>query len=259
VTVALAHTILGDRSRPMLVMSSSLGTSQSMWEPQYALQSEYSLLLYDHRGHGASPAPDGPYSVDELGADVIALLDDLGVDSASFCGLSLGGMVGLWLASHHPQRIDRLIVMCALARLEPVSRYRDRALAVRAGGLEPIAAGIVSHWFTPAFVERNPDAVERFSRELAGMPAEGYASCCDAIVACDLRDRISRIDAPTLLIAGADDPIVRPEAAVLFGASFRDASVAVVQNAAHLVNVEQPDIVCRLVREHLAEQRGDES
>ncbi|HUZ68897.1 MAG TPA: alpha/beta fold hydrolase [Candidatus Saccharimonadales bacterium] len=257
-TVALAHTILGDRSRPMLVMSSSLGTTRSMWEPQYALQSQYCLLLYDHRGHGESPAPDGPYTVEELGADVIALLDHLGVHSASFCGLSLGGMVGLWLASHHPQRIDRLIAMCALARLEPVSRYSDRALAVRAGGLASIAGEVVSRWFTPAFVERVPTTVGRFTRELTGQSAEGYASCCEALASCDLRDRIHRIDAPTMLIAGADDPIVRPSAAVLFGASFRDASVAVVPDAAHLVNVEQPDIVSRLVLEHLAEQRGED-
>ncbi|HEY6469634.1 MAG TPA: alpha/beta fold hydrolase [Candidatus Dormibacteraeota bacterium] len=257
-TVELAYTILGDRSRPMLVMSSSLGTTRSMWEPQHGLQSDYCLLLYDHRGHGASPAPVGPYSIDDLGRDVVALLDHLGVESTSFCGLSLGGMVGLWLASHHPQRIDRLIAMCALARLEPVSRYRERALAVRAGGLESIAAGVVSHWFTAAFTDREAATVRRFADELAGLSPEGYASCCDAIVACDLRDRIRRIDAPTLLIAGADDPIVRPPAAVLFGASFRDASVAVVADAAHLVNVEQRDIVSRLVHEHLAEQRGED-
>ena len=194
-TVALAYSILGDRSLPMLVMSSSLGTTRSMWEPQYALQSEYCLLLYDHRGHGASPAPNGPYTVDELGGDVIALLDALGVESASFCGLSLGGMVGLWLASHHPQRIDRLIAMCALARLEPASRYSDRALAVRADGLAPIAGDVVSRWFTPAFVERDPTTVARFTQELAGLPAEGYASCCEALASCDLRDRIHRIDA----------------------------------------------------------------
>lgn len=257
-TVALAHTILGNRSLPMLVMSSSLGTTRSMWEPQYALQAQCCLLLYDHRGHGESPAPDGPYTVDELGADVIALLDHLGVRSASFCGLSLGGMVGLWLASHHPQRIDRLIVMCALARLEQVGRYSDRALAVRAEGLGPIAGEVVSRWFTPSFVDRDPTTVGRMRRELAGLSAEGYASCCEALASCDLRDRIQRIDAPTMLIAGADDPIVRPAAAVLFGASFRDASVAVVPDAAHLVNVEQPDIVSRLVLEHLAEQRGED-
>jgi 3-oxoadipate enol-lactonase len=258
VTVELAYTILGDRSRPMLVMSSSLGTTRSMWEPQHALQSAYCLLLYDHRGHGDSPAPTGPYSIDELGTDVVELLDHLNVQSASFCGLSLGGMVGLWLASHHPQRIDRLIVMCALARLEPVSRYSERAIAVRAGGLESIAGDVVSRWFTPAFVEREPATVERYTHELAGLSAEGYASCCDAIVACDLRDRIHRIDAPTLLIAGADDPVVRPSAAVLFGASFRDAAVAVVPEAAHLVNIEQADIVSSLVLEHLTEQRGED-
>jgi 3-oxoadipate enol-lactonase len=185
------------------------------------------------------------------------LLDKLGVDSASFCGLSLGGMVGLWLASHYPQRIDRLVVLCALPRLEPASQYSDRAIAVRASGLPAIAADVVPRWFTPAFVERHPATIGRFIDELAGFSAEGYASCCDAIATCDLRDQIRRIDAPTLLVAGAGDSLVTPAKTVLFGASFRDARVAVVPDAGHVVNVEQPDIVCRLVLEHLNERVGD--
>lgn len=241
----------------MLVMSSSLGTTRAMWESQYTLQSQYSLLLYDHRGHGASPAPDGPYSIAELADDVIHLLDSLGVDSVSFCGLSLGGMVGLWLAAHHPKRIERLVAMCALARLEPVSRYADRASAVRERGLGPIADDVVSRWFTPGFAESHPSTVNDYIATLAALSAEGYASCCDAIATCDLRGDIRRIDAPTLLVAGAEDPVVSPESAVLFGASFSEATVAVVPDAAHLVNVEQPGLVNRLVLEHMAGRTGE--
>src|ERR1700683_684964 len=119
VSVALAYSLIGDRTKPLLVMSSSLGTTRAMWDSQQTLQSDYSLLLYDHRGHGESPAPEGPYSIAELAGDVIALLDTLGAGAVAFCGLSLGGMVGLWLAAHRPERIDRLVVMSTLARLEP--------------------------------------------------------------------------------------------------------------------------------------------
>jgi 3-oxoadipate enol-lactonase len=237
-------------------MSSSLGTTRAMWESQHVLQSRCSLLIYDHRGHGASPAPTGPYTIDELGGDVIAMLDSLGATTVSFCGLSLGGLVGLWLASHHPQRIDRLVVMCALARLEPVSRYAERAVAARSQGMPSIATDVVSRWFTPGFIEHNRGLVDAFTATLAGLSADGYASCCEAIASTDLRRNISRIDAPTLLIAGADDPIVTPDAEVMFGSSFREATVAVVPDAAHLVNVQQPDIVNRLVLEHLGEAMG---
>jgi 3-oxoadipate enol-lactonase len=259
VTVALAYSLIGDRDKPILVMSSSLGTTRAMWESQHTLQSQYALLLYDHRGHGASPAPDGPYGIADLADDVVVLLDSLGVVSVSFCGLSLGGMVGLWLAAHHPGRIDRLVVMCALARLEPVSRYADRAAAVRARGLGPIAGEVVARWFTPRFAQSHPSTVRAYTATLAALSAEGYASCCDAIAAGDLRSDIQRIEAPTLVVAGAEDPVVSPASAVLFGASFRDASVAVVPDAAHLVNVEQPGQVNRLVLEHMSGRTGEQS
>jgi 3-oxoadipate enol-lactonase len=256
VTVELAYSLIGERDKPMLVMSSSLGTTRAMWESQHALQSECSLLLYDHRGHGASPSPAGPYTIEELGADVIAMLDGLGATTVSFCGLSLGGLVGLWLASHHPQRINRLVVMCALARLEPVSRYAERAVAARSLGMASIATDVVSRWFTTRFAEQNRGLVDAFTTTLAGLSAEGYAGCCEAIASTDLRRNISRIDAPTLLIAGAEDPIVPPAAAVMFGSSFREAIVAVVPDAAHLANVQQPEMVNRLVLEHLTDDIG---
>jgi 3-oxoadipate enol-lactonase len=255
-SVELGYSLLGDGDKPTLVMSSALGATRAMWDAQHPLAAHYSLLLYDHRGLGASPAPPGPYSVEELGTDLIVLLDKLGVESASFCGLSLGGMVGLWLAAHHPERIARLVVMSALARLQPSSRYIERAAAVRANGIGPIASGVVARWFTQRFAREHPTTIHRFVDALAVMNGEGYASCCDAIATCDLRTDIHKIDARTLIIAGAEDPIVPFSSAVMFGASFRDASVAVVPDSAHLVNVEQPDIVNRLVLEHLSEDDG---
>ena len=254
--VQLAHSLIGDRGKPVLVLSSSLGTTRSMWSEQQSLGADWSLLLYDHRGHGASPAPNGPSTIDDLGADVVLLLDSLGLTSVYFCGLSLGGIVGLWLAAHHPERVERLVVMCALARLEPASRYAERAAAVRAGGMEPIASGVVSRWFTERFARSHPTAVRGFRETLAGMAAEGYASCCDALASCDLRGVVPRIEAPTLVLAGAEDSFVPPASAVTFGASLCDARVAVIPDAAHLVNVEQPDLVNRLVREHLSAGHG---
>lgn len=255
-SVELSYSIVGDPTKPMLVMSSALGTTRAMWESQQPLGAEFSILLYDHRGLGDSPAPRGPYTVDELGGDVIALLDKLGADLVSFCGVSLGGMVGMWLAAHHRERIRSLVVMCALSRLQPAERYFERAATVRANGIAPIAAGVVARWFTPRFGEEHPATLEQFTAALEGMTAEGYASCCEAIAGCDLRTVIHRIDAPTLIIAGADDPFVPAASAVMFRASFHDASVAVISDAAHLVNVEQPEIVNRLVLEHLMESEG---
>jgi 3-oxoadipate enol-lactonase len=255
-SVELSYSTIGDPAKPTLVMSSALGTTRAMWESQHPLGAAFSLLLYDHRGLGDSPAPQGPYTVEDLGGDVIALLDKLGLEAVAFCGESLGGMVGMWLAAHHRARIRSLVVMCALSRLQPAERYIERAATVRADGIAPIAAGVVARWFTPRFGEEHPATLERFTSALTGMTAEGYASCCEAIATCDLRTAIHRIDAPTLIIAGADDPFVPASSAVMFGASFHDASIAVVSDAAHLVNVEQPEIVNRLVLEHLMDSEG---
>ena len=255
-SVELAYSRAGNPDKPVLVLSSALGTTRAMWDAQLPLGADFSLLLYDHRGLGASPAPRGPYGIGDLGADVIALLDKLGVASASFCGVSLGGLVGFWLAAHHPTRINRLVAMCALSRLQPASRYTERAAAVRADGIEPIASTVVARWFTPRFAEEQPATLQGFAAEFTGMTAEGYASCCEAIAACDLRTDIHRIEARTLLIAGAEDPIVPASSVVMFSASFHDATTAVVPDAAHLVNVEQPAIVNRLVLDHLTEDDG---
>jgi 3-oxoadipate enol-lactonase len=255
-TVELAYTVIGDPDKPMLVMSSALGTTRAMWDPQHPLAAHHALVLYDHRGLGASPAPPGPYSVDEMGEDVIALIDKLGARTVSFCGVSLGGMVGLWIAANHPDRITSLVVMATLSRLQPAATFFERAAAVRARGIGSVADGVVARWFTERFAREHPATLRGYVETLTAMDAEGYAGCCEALAACDLRTAIHKVDAPTLIIAGAEDPVVPAASAVMFGASFRDANVAVVPDAAHLMNVEQADIVNRLVLDHLSTRQG---
>ncbi len=181
--VRLAATLDGPRDAPVLVLGNSLGTTRDLWEPQLAALGEhFRLLRYEHRGHGGSPAPPGPYTLAGLGADVLRLLDDFGVEHASYCGVSLGGMVGMWLAAHAPGRIDALAVCCTSARFPDTDLWVRRAAAVRAGGLPPLSAQVVSRWFTPDFAARYPSVPAAFAATLDGVDPEGYAGCCEAIV-----------------------------------------------------------------------------
>ncbi len=251
-TVALHHVLEGPEEAPVLVAANSLGTTLRMWDDQApALLERFRLLRYDHRGHGNSPVPPGPYAIDDLGRDVMALMDRLEVERFSFCGLSIGGMVGMWLASEAPERVERLALCCTSARFEPPDDWDSRAETVRADGVDAIADAVLERWFTPAFREGHPEVVEWSGNMLRGTPAEGYAGCCEAIRDADLRSRLEAIRAPTLVIAGADDPAALPDAAELIRDSIPDARLVVVDQAAHLANVEQPEAVTRAVLEHL--------
>ena len=251
-TVALYHVLKGPEEAPVLVASNSLGTTLRMWDDQApALLERFHLLRYDHRGHGDSPVPPGPYAIDDLGRDVLALMNRLDVERFSFCGLSIGGMVGMWLASEAPERVERLVLCCTSARFEPSEDWNSRAETVRADGVDAIADTVLERWFTPAFREGWPEVVEWSGSMLRGTPAEGYAGCCEAIRDADLRSRLEAVRAPTLVIAGADDPAAPPDAAELIRDSIPDARLVVVEQAAHLSNVEQPEAVTRAVLEHL--------
>jgi 3-oxoadipate enol-lactonase len=237
--------------KPTVMLSNSLGSTSAIWDPQVpALEERYRVVRYDHRGHGESPVPPGPYTVADLGRDVLALLDSLGVDRASFCGLSLGGMVGMWLAAHAPERIDRLVVLCTSAKL-PREPWLERARLVRAEGTEAVADVVVGRWFTPAFAARRPELVAKMRAMVAGTPAEGYASCCDAIAAMDLRDDLRAVRAPTLILAAADDPAIPPEHSAAIAERIDDARFAILQDAAHLPTIEQGELVTEHILEHL--------
>ena len=250
--VPLHHVLEGPEDAPVVVLANSLGTTLRVWDDQAsALQARFRLLRYDHRGHGGSPVPPGPYGIEDLGRDVLALLDVLEIERASFCGLSIGGMVGMWVANEAPERIERLVLSCTSARLGPPETWEKRATTVRAEGMGAVADAVVEHWFTPAFHASRPYTVEWAARMLLGTPAEGYAGCCEAIRDMDLSGRLGEIQAPTLVISGADDPAIPRDHAELIRGSIPGARLVVVPKAAHLANVEQPEAVTRAILAHL--------
>ncbi|MDQ7907293.1 3-oxoadipate enol-lactonase [Phytohabitans sp. ZYX-F-186] len=242
----------GPAGAPVLVLANSLGTTVDMWEPQVpALAERYRVVRFDTRGHGRSAVPHGPYTIGDLGGDVLALLDELGVARAHYCGLSLGGMVGMWLAAYAPERIDRLVLCCTSARPAAPQSWAHRAATVRAEGTGAIADLVVSRWLTPGYASRRPGTVARLRAMLAATPAEGYAACCGVLEKLDLTAALPRIAAPTLVLHGADDPAILPSHGADIAAAVPGARFTLVRGAAHLANVEQVDVVTALIIEHL--------
>jgi 3-oxoadipate enol-lactonase len=252
-TVALHHTVDGPVGAPPLLLGGSLGTTVEMWRPQLAtLAAHHRVVRFDHRGHGASPVPRGPYSIEQLGLDVLRLLDTLALRRINYAGLSLGGMVGMWLAAHAPARVDRLVLLCTAAHLPPEFGYRQRAAQVRAGGMPAVVEPVLNRWFTRDFPA---PAREPFRAMLAATPPQGYAGCCEAIAGLDLRPVLSKITAPTLVVAGADDPAIPPRYAEGIAAAIPGSRLVVLDHAAHLANVEQADAVSRLLEAWFGDEK----
>jgi 3-oxoadipate enol-lactonase len=247
------HAVVSGRADgPVVVLSNSLGSTHRMWDAQLAaLEQRFRVVRYDTRGHGASPVPLGPYGIDDLADDLIALLDRIGVERAHLVGLSLGGMTAMRVAARNPERVDRLAVLCTGAQLPPASGWTDRAASVRAHGSVAVAAAVVERWFTPAYLAAHPELRARHQAMVAATPAEGYAGCCEAIAALDLRDDLASITAPTLAIAGADDPATPPVKLQEVADGVKDGRLLVVSCAAHLANTEQPGTITPALIEHL--------
>lgn len=250
--VALHAVTDGPADAPVLVLSGSLGSTVDMWRPQLpALTERFRVVRIDLRGHGGSPAPDGPYKVGELAGDVLALLDDLGLDRVDWCGLSLGAMVGMHLASEAPERIGRLALCCTSAHFPDPTSWHDRIAAVAAGGTASVAAPVVARWFSPGWAAEHPDVVAESEAMVAGTSDAGYAGCCAALTVWDHRDRLPAISAPTLVIAGADDLATpaEPHARTIVD-GIPGARLEVVPGG-HLATIESADAVDRLLVEHL--------
>ncbi len=244
----------GPRDAPVLVMAGSLGSTVEMWRPQVGpLTERFRVLRVDHRGHGGSPVPPGPYRIADLAGDVLALLDRLGLDRVAWCGLSMGGCVGMYLASEAPERIRRLTLCCTSSYWPDPSVWVDRIAAVGSGGTGPIAETVVSRWFTPSFADAHPDVVAAAVGQVADTPDDGYAACCAALRDFDHRDRLGAITAPTLVIAGASDPStpVEPHARTI--ADGIPGARLETLDAAHLATIEQAEQATALIAEHSAE------
>jgi 3-oxoadipate enol-lactonase len=245
----LAHRVDGRPDAPVVVLGSSLGADMGMWDAQVpALAERFRVVRYDTRGHGGSPVPAGALTIADLGADVLGLLDHLGMERASLAGVSLGGMAAMWAAAEAPERVERLVLCCTSARLGPPEMWDDRIRTVRTSGTAALAGATMERWFSPA---ADPAVVARFSAMLSAVPAAGYAACCAAIRDMDQSERLARIAAPTLVIAGSDDPATPPGHAELIAAAIPGARLAIVEGARHLANVECADEVTGLMLEHL--------
>lgn len=253
---AQVHAVVTGRpDGPAVVLSNSLGSTHRMWDSQVAaLEERFRVVRYDTRGHGDSPVPPGPYSIDELADDVIALLDRFDIERAHLVGLSLGGMTMMRVAARNPERVDRLALLCTAAYLPPAQGWTDRAALVRADGTSAVAAAVVQRWFTPGYLAANTEARQQFEAMVAATPAEGYAACCEAIAAMDQRSDLSSIIAPTLAIAGADDPATPPDLLRDIVDAVPNGRLLVVPDSAHLANAQQADTITPALIEHLEQQ-----
>ena len=251
--VALHFVEDGPSDAPVLVLGPSLGTDLGMFDALIpALADRYRVIRYDLRGHGESPVVQGPSSVADLADDVRHLLDGLGIDRFAYAGVSLGGAIGLHLAVTVPERLTGLVVMASAARFPDPPSWKERAERVRAEGTEFLVPSRIGAWVTPAFAESRPEETERLLAMLRSTRREGYAACCETIETFDLRNRLSGITAPTLVIAGADDPATPPDTVRGIADGIPGARFVVVPMASHLVSAEQPEAVTAEIRRFLA-------
>jgi 3-oxoadipate enol-lactonase / 4-carboxymuconolactone decarboxylase len=253
-TAVVPHYVVAGRDdAPALVLSNSLGTDLHLWDWQMpALADHFRVIRYDQRGHGQTPFDGHAVTIDDLAADVIALLDHLGVVRASMAGLSLGGMTAMALARLVPDRVDRLVLCCTSARLGPPEMWHERAALVRDGGMAAVVDAVLARWFTPAFAARDQRAIARVRDMLLGTDPVGYAACCEAIAGMDQLDALASVVAPTLVIAGDKDPATPPEHGAAIAGAIRGARLVTIPGVAHLANVEAPAVMTAAIIGHLA-------
>jgi 3-oxoadipate enol-lactonase len=255
--VPLAASLEGPADAPVLVLANPIGTTRAIWAAQVPLlRRHFRLLRFELRGHGEpgarSAAPPGPYSIADLGTDVLGLMRDHGVTSAAYCGISIGGMTGLWLAANAPERISSLIVCCAAITPMPSRQaWLDRAALVRSRGMAAISEMVPPRWFTADFIARQPAAVSAVVDMLLGTDPEGYAGCGEAIADLDLLPALGAIKAPTLVLAGAEDPAAPPWQGAQTALGIADSRLTVIRGTSHLAAYQTPGPVTAAILAHL--------
>lgn len=223
-----------------------------MWQAQInALQADFFIICYDTRGHGQSTAPNKPYTIAELGQDVVDLLTFLKIQKAHFCGISMGGLTGIWLAIHRSAYFDKIIVANTAAKIGNQNAWQDRATSVRTNGLQAIADTAPSRWFSDDFIQNNPKIVKNLSNTLAKGNKDGYANCCQALAAADLRDALQNAKTPLLVIAGEQDPVTTV-ADGQFIVDNAPSAHLVTLDASHISNIEQNDAFTKAIKDFLA-------
>ena len=254
--VRLHYQLEGREDGPPLLFSNSLGTNLGMWDRQAAEAAGlgFRVIRYDQRGHGQSATPPGNATIERLGRDVLELLDALDIEKTAYCGLSLGGMTGIWLGMHHSRRFSRMAICNASVWMPPREMWDGRIQTVSERGMEAIVEAVLERWFTPGFRETNTDEVERVRAMFLGVDPAGYSACCAAVRDMDLRDRLGLIEAPVLVVVGARDPATTPDQARYIVERVPGAQKEVLESA-HLSNIERPDDFNRVVLGFLAGER----
>ena len=256
----LAASLDGPDGAPVLVLANPIGTTRAIWAAQVpVLQRHFRLLRFELRGHGEpgarSAAPPGAYSIAELGTDVLGLMRDYGVTTAAYCGISLGGMIGLWLAANAPEQISALVVCCAaITPLPSRQAWLDRAARVRSAGMAAISEMIPPRWFTADFIARQPAAVATVMDMLLGTDPQGYAGCAEAIADLDLDPLapvLGAIKAPTLVLAGAEDPAAPPWQGARTALGIAESRLTVIRGTSHLAPYQTPGPVTAAILGHL--------
>lgn len=244
---ALHYRFDGEATRPVLMLSNSLGATLDMWEPQIAeLIKHFRVLRYDNRGHGASDVPPGPYSMDRIGRDAQELIERLKLAPVAFCGLSLGGMVGIWLGANAPACVARAVLASTATHTGQPEIWNQRIALIEAEGMHAAAGSIVQRWLTPEYIERHPAPTAKVLAMIAGIPPKGYTAMAAAVRDMDQRASLPAVTMPVLVIAGARDAAASPAMAEAIAGGMPNARLAIL-DAAHLSNTELPDEFTNLV------------
>jgi 3-oxoadipate enol-lactonase len=228
----------GPEHAPVLVFSNSLGTTHRMWDPQVeAFSKHFRLLRYDTRGHGQTGSTPGPYTIEQLALDVLHLLDALNIDRVFFCGLSMGGMIGMLLGSTAAHRLHKIVLCNTAAKIGTPDGWNARIAAVTQGGMKAVAGGVLDRWLTPGYRAAHPVETAQVLGMLEGTDPAGYAACCGAVRDMDYREHLHRVQVPTLVIAGVHDPATPPADGRFLAEHIRGAKFVELP-AAHLSNIE---------------------
>ena len=247
------YALSGPPSAPVLVLSNSLGTDFSLWDPETpAFEKQFRLLRYDMRGHGKSSAPPPPYAVPALAADVLALADSLAIERFHFCGLSIGGMIGMSLALEAPLRLNKLVLANTAAKIGTLESWNTRIALVRQQGMKEVAKLIPARWFTAGFQAAHPEAVARTLQVIESLDPEGYVGGCCAVRDFDARDAVPLIRVPTLVVSGTHDPAATPSDGHFLAERISGARYAEL-GTSHLSNIEDPARFTREVLDFLSD------
>ena len=239
---------------PALLLGGSLGTTHALWDRHVELLSDtHRVVAFDHRGHGRSPVPPGPYRIADLGRDVLALADALRIDRFAYAGVSIGGMVGLWLGAHASERLTRLVLIDTSARVDAPEAFLARARTVRdEQSARALAEPVVDRWVTAAFAQAHPEVVACLRSMVAQSPAEGYAACCEAIASHDLRDALTSIDVATTVIHAREDEAIPFAHGEQLAATIPGARLRAISPGGHIPTIEYPEETAEMIREAIA-------